>query len=115
LIAIVVESALADFFLDLHGSLIVDLAGRFCLPAIGTTPSFAKAGGQIGHGNTISLVNQYRQAATYVDRILKGSKPGDLPVQGADRYTFVVNLKTAKPLGITFPETLKATAYEVIE
>jgi putative ABC transport system substrate-binding protein len=61
------------------------------------------------------LVGQYRQAATYVDQILKGTKPGDLPVQAVDRYTFVINLKTAKALGLTVPDGLILAADEVIE
>jgi putative ABC transport system substrate-binding protein len=61
------------------------------------------------------LADEYRRAATYVDRILKGSKPGDLPVQATDQYTFAINLKTAKALGLTVPQTLLATANEMIE
>ena len=67
------------------------------------------------YGARINTIDQFRQAATYVDRILKGAKPGDLPIQGADRYRFVINLKTAKALGLTIPETLLATADEVIQ
>jgi putative ABC transport system substrate-binding protein len=106
---------LADVFLNMHDSLIADLAGRYRLPAIGTTGNFAKAGGLMAYGNMESVGNQYRQAATYVDRILKGSKPGDLPVQIADQYSFVVNLKTAKALGLTVPLALLVGANEVIE
>ena len=67
------------------------------------------------YGARINTIDQFRQAATYVDRILKGAKPSDLPIQGADRYRFVINLKTAKALGLTVPETLLATADEVIQ
>jgi putative tryptophan/tyrosine transport system substrate-binding protein len=67
------------------------------------------------YGTDIDLAGEYRRAATYVDRILKGSKPGDLPVQAPDRYTFAINLKTAKALGLSIPETLLATADEVIQ
>jgi ABC transporter substrate binding protein len=66
-------------------------------------------------GADFDLNGHYRRAATYVDRILKGSKPGDLPVQAPDQYTFVINLKTAKALGLTVPQTLLATANGVIE
>jgi putative ABC transport system substrate-binding protein len=69
----------------------------------------------MSYGSDIDLADEYRGAATYVDRILKGSKPGDLPVQATDRYTFAINLKTAKALGLTIPETLLATADELIE
>ena len=67
------------------------------------------------YGAVINLVDQYRQAATYVDRILKGAKPGDLPVQAPDRYRLVLNLKTAKALGLTVPLPLLGLADEVIE
>ena len=67
------------------------------------------------YGAQGDLVAQYRQAASYDDRILKGANPGDLPVQGRVKYTFVINLKTAKALGLTIPETLLATADEVIQ
>jgi putative ABC transport system substrate-binding protein len=104
-----------DTFSVLRFSLIADLAARYRLPSIAPGDIFAKNGGLLEYGNNIDLVGQYRQAATYVDRILKGSKPGDLPVQAADKYRFVINLKTAKALGLTIPETLLATADEVIE
>ena len=97
---------LADVFLMMNESLIADLAGRNRLPAIGSTRGFAVAGGLMGYGNIESITNQYRKAATYIDLILKGSKAGDLPVQTADQYTFVVNLKTAKTLGLTVPPAL---------
>jgi putative ABC transport system substrate-binding protein len=100
---------------QLRYSLIADLAGRYRLPAIAAVSGFAKEGGLMDYGTTIDLAGQFRQAASYVDRILRGAKPGDLPVQGADRYSFVLNLKTAKALGLTVPETLLATADEVIQ
>jgi putative ABC transport system substrate-binding protein len=106
---------LPDIFLNMHASLIADLAYRHRLPAIGTNLNFAKAGGLMAYGNEEFIANQYRQAATYVDRILKGSKPGDLPVQIADQYTFVVNIKTAKALGLTVPAALLVGADEVID
>jgi putative tryptophan/tyrosine transport system substrate-binding protein len=96
-------------------AMIAELLRRFRLPSIGSGPDFAKAGGLMDYGPRINLTGQYRQAAGYVDRILKGAKPGDLPVQAPDKYTFIVNLKTAKALGLTIPDTLLATADEVIE
>jgi putative ABC transport system substrate-binding protein len=106
---------LADVFLIMNESLIADLAGRNRLPAIGSTRGFATAGGLMGYGNIESITNQYRKAATYIDLILKGSKAGDLPVQTADQYTFVVNLKTAKALGLSVPPALLVGADEVID
>ena len=106
---------LPDIFLDMHASLIADLAYRHRVPAIGTHLKFAKAGGLMAYGNADFIASQYRQAANYVDRILKGSKPGDLPVQIPDQYTFVVNLKTAKALGLTVPPALLVGADEVID
>ncbi len=67
------------------------------------------------YGAAIDVAGQFRQAASYVDRIFKGEKPGDLPVQGPTRYRLVLNLKTAKALGLTVPETLLAAADEVIQ
>ena len=69
----------------------------------------------MAYGNTVKLAEQFRQAATYVDRILKGAKPSDLPVQGADRYGLIINLRTAKALGLTVPLALSGQADEVIE
>lgn len=106
---------LADVFLNLHESLIADLASRYHLPAIGFKASFVKAGGLMAYGNLGSVGGQFRQAATYVDSILRGSKPSELPVQAADRYTLVINLKTANALGLTVPPTLLTGAEEVIE
>jgi putative tryptophan/tyrosine transport system substrate-binding protein len=96
-------------------AMIADLLRRYRLPSIGDGPDFAKMGGLMDYGSWINLTGQYRQAATYIDRILKGSKPGDLPVQAPDKYTFVINLKTAKALGLTIPRSLLVAADEVIE
>ena len=105
----------SDTFTNLRYSLIANLAGRYSLPSIASGSGFAKNGGLMSYGSNINLADEYRGAATYVDRILKGSKPGDLPVQATDRYTFAVNLKTAKALGLTVPPTLLATANEMFE
>jgi putative tryptophan/tyrosine transport system substrate-binding protein len=67
------------------------------------------------YSNTPDLVGHYRQAATYVDRILKGEKPGNLPVQGFDRYKLAINIKTAKALGLAVPQSILLSADEVIE
>jgi putative tryptophan/tyrosine transport system substrate-binding protein len=106
---------LPDVFLDLHGSQIADLVGRYRVPAIGTLAIFARYGGLMAYGNTVKLADQFRQSATYVDRILKGAKPSDLPIQGADSYGLAINLKTAQMLGLTVPHPLLANADEVIE
>src|SRR5215831_5617224 len=96
-----------------HRDLIITLAARHKLPAVFQERNYADAGGSISYGP--NFLNQFRQAAGYVDRILKGEKPGDLPVQAPTKYELVVNLKTAKALGITIPTSLLARAEEVIE
>jgi putative ABC transport system substrate-binding protein len=104
-----------DSFTRLHQSLIADLAGRYRLPSIAPGPDFAKQGGLMDYGPFVGVDDQYRQAATYVDRILKGSKPGDLPVQAPTKYRLVINMKTAKALGLDVPLHLQQLADEVIE
>jgi putative tryptophan/tyrosine transport system substrate-binding protein len=102
-----------DTFTRLHNVLIADIAGRFRVPSIGAGPNFAKAGGLMEYA--IDYVSQFRQVATYLDRILRGDKPGELPVQAPTKFELVINLKTAKALGLSIPETLLATADEVIQ
>jgi putative ABC transport system substrate-binding protein len=105
---------LGDSFTRLHLREIVDLAGCYRLPSIGTT-GCAAAGGLMDYGPAFDLARHFGQAATYVDNILKGAKPGDLPVQTPTRYKLVVNLKTAKALGLNVPLPLRGLADEVIE
>jgi putative ABC transport system substrate-binding protein len=96
-----------------HRELIIMLAARHKLPAVYYERSFAAAGGLISYGP--DYVDQYRRAAGYVDRILKGEKPADLPVQAPTKHEMVVNLKTAKALGLDVPPPVLARADEVIE
>ena len=96
-----------------HRDLIVTLAAQQRLPAVYSYRPFISAGGLISYGPDI--VDQYRRAAGYVDRILKGEKPADLPVQAPTKFEFIVNLKTAKALGLDVPPSVLAIADEVIE
>jgi putative ABC transport system substrate-binding protein len=106
---IVTASALATY----HRDLLIALAARLQLPAVYPYRFFVTVGGLISYGP--NFVEQYRQAAGYVDRILKGEKPAELPVQGATKYELAINLKMAKGIGLTVPPAVLARAGEVIE
>jgi putative ABC transport system substrate-binding protein len=102
-----------DTFNAANFELIVALADRFRIPAISYQPLFAKLGGLVSYG--VDFTGLFRQAAGYIDRILKGAKPADLPIQLPTRLTLVINKKTANALGLSVPLTLQASADEVIE
>jgi putative ABC transport system substrate-binding protein len=122
-----IERAIADFARTPNSGLIVTaspatmvnrkpiitLAAQHSLPAVYFHSTFAKEGGLISYGP--DMVAQFRQAAGYIDRILKGEKPADLPVQAPTKYELVINLRTAKALSLTMPPTVLARADEVIE
>src|SRR5262245_54305938 len=105
--------ALPHALTNINASIIIALAQQYRLPATYAVPEHVAVGGLISYG--IYWEDQFRRAAEYVDRILKGTRPADLPVQNPTRFKLVINMKTAKALGITVPETLLARADEVIE
>ena len=105
-------SALAVLDERLRGTKFVQLAARYRLPAIYGSPAFVEAGGLMAYGaNQREL---WRHAAVFVDKILKGAKPGDLPIEQPTKFELVINLRAAKALGLTIPRPLLARADEVI-
>src|SRR5215510_2091002 len=104
---------LPDLFTATNRQSIIELAARHRLPAVYPARYFVTGGGLMSYG--IEMLETYRQAAGYVDRVLKGERPGDLPVQQPTKFEFVINLKTANALGLEVPDKLIATADEVIE
>jgi putative ABC transport system substrate-binding protein len=105
---------LADPFMAVHRAAIISLAVENKIPAAGGLPqSFARDGGLLSY--SVDIEDLFRRAAPYVDRILRGAKPAELPVQTPTKYELVINLKTAKALGLAVPQKLIYTADEVIE
>ena len=102
-----------DSFLIAHRAEITSLAARYRVPAVYPFRFFAEVGGLLAYG--VDLSDNFRRVALYADRILKGEKSGDLPVQGPAKFEFIINLKTAKTLGLEVPSTLIARADGVIE
>ena len=102
-----------DAFMASHRAGIATLAARYRIPAIYSFTFFAEAGGLISYG--INPVGEFQRAASYADRILKGAKPSELPVQAPDKFQLVINLKTAKALGLDVPLFLRQRADNVIE
>jgi putative tryptophan/tyrosine transport system substrate-binding protein len=104
---------LPDTFTGMHREQIVSLAARYRLPAVYPFRWFAEIGGLLSYG--LDTYDMYRRAASYVDRIFKGAKPADLPVQAPIKLDLVINLRTAKALGLDIPPILLARADEVVE
>jgi len=104
---------MSDSFMSGHGKEITSLAARYRLPTVYPFRFFTELGGLLSYGS--NRLDQFRRAASYTDRILKGEKPSELPVQSPVKFEIVVNAKTAKALGLTVPQTLQAAADEVIE
>jgi putative ABC transport system substrate-binding protein len=104
---------LPDATTSVHSKLIISLSERYRLPAVYSYGFYARAGGLIAYSDSVS--GQYRSAASYIDRLLRGAKIGELPIQATDRFETVINLKTAAKLGLTLPPTLLGTADDLIE
>ena len=102
-----------DVFMVVHRVPIISAAARNNVPAVYSQSDFARDGGLLSYG--VDPVDPFRRAATYVDRILRGEKAGDLPVQFPTKFEMVVNLKTAKALGLAVPPSIRLRADEVIE
>ena len=105
--------AMPDTWTLVHRAPIISAAARNNVPAVHWLPAFAREGGLLSYG--VDLVDSFRRAASYVDRILRGAKPSELPVQLPTKFEMVVNLKTAKALGLTVPQSILLRADEVIE
>jgi putative ABC transport system substrate-binding protein len=102
-----------DVFNDTNRDLIISVAARSGVPAVYPRPVFAESGGLIAYG--ADLAEQFRQAAVYIDRILKGANPGDLPIQQPTKFELVINVKTANALTLTVPQSMLLLADQVIE
>jgi putative ABC transport system substrate-binding protein len=105
--------ALGDIFTQVHREAIVALAFKYNVPTVANTRQIAESGALISY--VLDIPDLFRRSATYVDRILKGAKPAELPVQAPTKFELLINLKTAKALAITVPNTLLSIADEVIE
>ena len=102
-----------DVTMQFHHELIISLAHRHGVSAVNPQRIYATRGGLVSYG--IDFIHQFRQAAEYVDRVLRGPKPSELPVQGPIKFELVINVKTAKALGLLVPVTLQVPADELIE
>ena len=102
-----------DNFMSVHRDLIISLTAQFRIPAIYPYRYFAEAGGLVSYG--VDAIDQFRRASEYVSRILHGAKPADLPVQAPTKFELVINLRTAKALGLVIPKILLAGAEQVLE
>jgi putative tryptophan/tyrosine transport system substrate-binding protein len=102
-----------DSFMHVHRAEVTSLAARYRLPAVYPYRFYTELGGLLSYG--VNMTDNFRRAATYADRILKGAKPSELPVQAPVKFELVINLKTAKALGLAVPQTLQVAADKVIE